>query len=278
MSSERLPSAGRYCRALLFVFLLCVPAPALYGDSAAPGSMESPGQPSHLRPKFYPFDKGEKALYQGSWLGVPVASAEIQTTPLIMNGKKFYHAKVEASTSKYLELIWKMRDSVESVFDAQTMQPQRFVFRQRENRKKIDTTASVDPDTKKWSVHRQDGKKANHFEFVSQSTLDPISAVYLARSVDFKVGDTLRLEVFGGKSRYLVALEIVGKEAITVRNNKFEAYKIVPRVWNITNSGYADRVRQATVWISADEKRTPVKIVSQAFIGSVNIELVEEKN
>ena len=278
MSLERLPSAGRCCRALLLFFLLSVFVPVLYSGLATPSSVENPSETSQLRPKFFPFDKGEKAFYQGSWLGIPVASAEIETMPVLMNGKKFYQAKVQASTWKYLELIWKMRDSIESVFDSQTMQPQRFVFHQRENRKKIDTTASFDPNTKKWSVDRQDGKKVNHFEFVSQSTLDPISAVYLARSVDFKIGDTLRLEVFGGKSRYLVMLDIVGKEPITVRDNKFEAYRIVPRVWNITSSGYAERVRQATVWISADEKRKPLKIVSQAFIGSVSIELVAEKS
>jgi hypothetical protein len=239
--------------------------------------MESSAQTPQYHPKFYPFDKGESAIFQGSWLGIPVASAEIQTTPVFMNGKKFYHAKLQASTWKYLELVWKMRDSVESVFDSQTMRPHRFVFHQRENRRKTDTTASFDPNTHKWSVQRQEGAKVKDFEFVSQSTMDPISAVYLVRSLDFKIGDTLRLEVFGGKSRYLVLLDVVSKERIEVRSHSFDAYKIVPRVWNIGSEGYAERMRQSTVWISADDKRTPLKIVSQAFVGSVSIELVEEK-
>jgi len=276
MSLERFPSADRCRRALVLLLFSFIFTPAFYSDAGAP-SAESPGQISQFHPKFYPFDKGERVLYQGSWLGIPVASAEIQMTPVFVNGKKFYQAKVQASTWKYLELIWKMRDSVESVFDSENMQPHRFVFRQRENRRKIDTTASFDPNTKKWAVHRQDGAKVNDYEFVSPYTLDPISAVYLARSIDFKIGDTLRLEVFGGKSRYLVILDIVGKERITVKNSSFDAYKIVPRVWNITSSGYADRMREATVWISADEKRQPLRIVSKAFVGSVTIELVEEK-
>ena len=207
-----------------------------------------------------------------------MASAEIQSAPLSIDGKKFYQVKVQARTWRYLELIWKMRDVIESTFEAKSLYPHRFTFRQRENRKKIDTTANFDPVGKKWMVHRRQGMTVKHYEFVSEYTVDPISAIYLARSVDFKVGDALRMEVFGGNSRYLVIMDIVGREPITVKTGVYEAYKIIPRVINLTSSGYAGRVRQATVWISADEKRMPLKVVSQVFIGYVSIELVERRS
>jgi hypothetical protein len=228
-------------------------------------------------PGFNSSDGGEVAVYEASWNGVPIASARIQARPLWTDGEKFYQVRVQARTWKYLDLIWKMRDSVESVFEAQTLRPRRFVFRQRENRKRIDTTAVFDPEGKKWSVNRRQGDKVKEYEFFSQQTLDPISALYWVRSLNFNVGDTLPMEVFGGKSRYRVVLEVVGKERITLRGRDFDTYKIVPRVWNLTSSGYAARVRQATVWISADEKKRPLKVVSQVFIGSVNIEMVHEE-
>ncbi len=171
-----------------------------------------------------------------------------------------------------------MRDVIESIFEAKTLYPRSFIFRQRENRKKIDTTAHFDPASKKWVVHRQQGYNIKDYEFISQHTLDPISAVYLARSLDFKVGDTLRMEVFGGNSRYLVLLDILGMEPVSTRTGLFEAYRIVPRVMNLTSSGYAGRVRQATVWLSADERRRLLRMVSQVFIGYVSIDLVEGKS
>jgi hypothetical protein len=232
----------------------------------------------NYKPRFYPFADGEKAVYQASWLGIPVASAEIEMQPAFLEGKKFYQVKVEARSWRYLELIFKMRDTVESTFDAETLHPRRFFFRQRENRKRIDTTAVVDSATNKWVVHRQEGKKPKDFEFISPYTLDPISATYLARSLDFKVGDRLWLEVFGGKSRYLVTLDVVGRERVSVKKGEFDAYKVVPQVSDLSKSGYAKRVRQATVWITADEKRSPIKMSSQVFIGSVNIEMVDGKN
>lgn len=225
----------------------------------------------------YTLGNTERIVYRASWNGIPIASAVIHGGPLLIEGKKYYQVKVQVRTWKYLELFWKMRDSIESIFNVETFQPHRFIFRQRENRRKIDTTAVFDPGSDKWLVYRRRGTKVKNYEFVSRHTFDPISATYLARRLDFSVGNRLQLEVFGGKSRYLVTLDIVGQERITVRAGDFDAYKIIPRVFNLTRSGYAKRVRRVTIWISTDEKKRPIKVVSQVFIGSVEIELVEEK-
>lgn len=254
---------------VVFLWLSVSPAAVLFGADA----VELP----RYQPHFYPFDGGEHAEYQASWNGIPIGSAEIHAAPLFIDGEKFYQVKVQARTWRYLELIWKMRDVIESIFEAETLYPRRFSFRQRENRKKIDTTAHFDPASKKWAVHREQGANVRNYEFVSQQTMDPICAIYLARSVNFKVGDTLRMDIFGGNSRYLVTMNIVGREQVTVRSGVYEAYKIIPRVTNLTSSGYAGRVRQATVWISADDKRRLLKITSQVFIGYVSIELIEGK-
>jgi len=260
---------------LLVILFLLLPQSISFAGVA---SNVQPERLPRYQPRFYPFDGGEKAFYQASWNGIPVGSAEIHTGPLFLEGKKFYYVRVQARTWKYLEPIWKMRDSIESVFEARTLQPRRFIFRQRENRKKIDTTALFDPRSKKWKVERRQGSNVKEYEFSSQQTLDPIAAVYLARTLDLKVGDSLHLEVFGGQSRYLVDLHVAGKERITLGDREVEAFKIIPQVRNLNGSGYAGRMRQAVGWISADEKRTPLRMVSQVFIGSVYIEMVEQKS
>ncbi|MGH7829109.1 MAG: DUF3108 domain-containing protein, partial [Candidatus Binatia bacterium] len=213
------------------------------------------GKTREIRPPAHLSNGGEKATYHASWNGIPIASAEIHATPQLIGHQKFYQVKIQARTRRYLDPIWKMRDSIESLFQADTFQPHRFVFRQRENRKKANTTALFDPGGKKWTVRRQDGKKVRELEFVSQRTFDPISATYLARSLNLKVGDKLEMEVFGGKSRYRVTLDVVAKEPVATKSGVFDAYKIIPRVTNLAREGYAERVREATVWISADETR-----------------------
>jgi hypothetical protein len=255
---------------LRIVFLFSVSLISVFGFTA---ETQQPMQ--NYTPRFRPFDGGEKAAYQASWMGVPVASTEIETRPVVLDGKKFYHVTVKAESWRYLDFIFKMRDTIESTFDAETLHPRRFVFIQRENKKIIDTIAEIDPATHKWVVRRKENKRHKDFEFVSPFTLDTISAVYLARSLDLKIGDHFELDVFGGKSRYRVTLDVVGKERVKVKTGEFDSYKIIPKVMDLSKTGYAKRVREATVWITADEKRLPIKMSAQVFVGSVNIEMTD---
>jgi hypothetical protein len=256
------------------IFVLGFLADARAASVHLPPKEEAPGNGNHRRRPL----RGEVALFHARWNGIPVAQAEVRAAPVTVNGKELYEVKVSATTWRYLEFIFKMSDTIESVFDPESARPHNFIFRQRENRKVIDTHARFDADQMKWRVLRQRGEKVRRYEFGSPRTLDPIAAVYLARSADFNVGDRIQMEVFGGRSRYLVSLDINGREPISAMGKTVEAYRIVPKVVNLTRAGYAGRMRQATVWVSADEKKTPLKMVSQVFIGNVSIEMVPEKS
>jgi hypothetical protein len=178
-----------------------------------------------------------------------------------------------------MDLFWKMRDTISSTFDAKALAPSKFTFNQRENSRVIDTEARFDHGAKRWSVNRQQaGKRAKVYQFDSNNTLDPISAVYLARSTDFKVGDKLYFKVFGGRYQYLLELFVEKKEPVALQSGKtIEAYRITPRIQNITKRGYAGRLNEATIWISADERRVPVKLSSKITFGTVYLELVEQR-
>jgi hypothetical protein len=231
------------------------------------------------QPKFYPYETGEKASYKASWNGVPVATADIETTPITFEGKKSYRVRIDAKTSRGLDLIWKMRDTITSVFDAKSLAPSRFVFSQRENSRVIDTEAKFNHAAKKWAVNRwQEGRKPSVYDFDSNNTLDPITAVYLARSIDLNVGEKLFFNVFGGRYQYLLELNVEKKEPVELESGAvIQTFKVVPKLTNLTKKGYAGRVNEAAIWISADERRIPVKLWSKIFAGNVYIELVQDK-
>jgi hypothetical protein len=253
----------------------------LFGSVSEAGqaAVANPSVPAY-QPKYFPFEDGEKEVYQASWNGmISVATAEVHTTQAVIDGKRVYQVRVEAKTSKALDLIWRMRDTISSTFDAKALAPSRFTFNQRENSRVIDTEARFDPVSKQWSVNRQQaGKKPRVYRFDSNNTLDPITAVYLARSIDFKVGDKLYFKVFGGRYQYLLELLVDRKEQVTLKSGKrVEAYRLVPRVQNLTKGGYSDRFNEASIWISADERRVPVKLSSKISFGTVHLDLVEDK-
>ena len=269
---------SRTWRALVWAVLMF---PLLASGEGSPLSGKSPGTAVPVyQPRHYPFDGGEKATYYASWNGIlSVATAEIYTTPQWIEGKKFYNVRVEARTSKLLDFIWKMRDTITSTMEAQGLTPSRFTFSQRENRKVIDTVAHFDHRTKRWSVRRDEKRKVKQYEFDQpMNTLDPITAIYLARSQDFKVGDHLFFHIFGGKYRYLLDLEVERRETIRTRSGSFEAFKIVPRIKNVEKEGYAQRLNEAAIWISADERRIPLMMSSKIVFGSIYMEMIPEES
>lgn len=253
----------------------------LAGSASQAGeAMIKPEAIPAYQPKYFPFEGGEKEVYHASWNGlISVATAEINTVPAVVDGKKVYQVRVDAKTSGALDLIWRMRDTIRSTFDAPALSPSRFTFNQRENSRVIDTEARFDPTTKQWKVNRQQvGKKPRNYYFDSNNTLDPITAVYLARSSEFKVGDKLYFKVFGGRYQYLLELFVEKKEPVPMKSGKtVEAYRIIPRVQNITKNGYAHRFNEAVIWISADDRRLPIKMSSKIAFGSVQLDLVEDK-
>jgi hypothetical protein len=73
-------------------------------------------------------------------------------------------------------------------------------------------------------------------------------------------------------------MNVERKERVTLYSGKtVEAFKIIPRLQNITKNGYAERMNEAVIWISADERRMPVKLSSKITFGSVHLELMEDK-
>jgi hypothetical protein len=250
----------------------------LYSASIAGEAMIKADAVPMYQPKYFPFAEGEKEVYHATWNGmISVATAEVQTISTIVNGKKVYHVRVEAKTSRALDLIWKMRDTISSTFDAKALLPAQFVFKQRENSRIINTNAQFDHVNKRWQVNRQQvGKQPKVYQFNSHNTLDPITAVYLARSTEFKVGDKLFFKVFGGRYQYLLELFVEKREPVTLASGQtVEAYRIIPRIQNISKKGYANRFNEATIWISADERRLPVKLSSKIAFGRVQLELAD---
>jgi len=238
-------------------------------------------------PRFYPFEGGERVHYKASWNGIPVASAEILTRPLWLDGEKFYQVRIQAKTWKVLDLIWKMRDSVEAVFDARTFLPVRYNFSQKENKRRAETEASFDRQARKWTVRRRRGEDIKEFEFVSPDTFDPVSAGYLLRSVNFKIGDQLALNLFGGHNRYRVILRVAARETIDMDSGAVDAFRIEARLIKqgrlaaqIAVDGADDRRsadRQGTVWIAADDSRALLRASSQVWVGSVYLELLRSE-
>lgn len=84
--------------------------------------------------------------------------------------------------------------------------------------------------------------------------------------------------VLAGKRLWYNDLEVVGREKITTKMGRFAAVRLEGNAWRLDRRLRRVRnkkVRSYTVWISADERRLPLRVAAKTEYGDVIVELVD---
>src|SRR5690606_17316777 len=113
-------------------------------------------------------------------------------------GRELVRVRGEARTAKWLDWIWKMRDTIESVVDPSTGKPETYLFVQKENSARIRTELDFRwEDNLVLGTRTKNGRAREHVFPVTEA-YDPISAAFLLRTLPIDVGQTKVVEVLSG--------------------------------------------------------------------------------
>jgi hypothetical protein len=225
-------------------------------------------------PKYSPSEikiKPGTYYYTVSWQGIPVGTAEVENSI----NKNEADIVATAKTVNVIDLFYKLRHTSESTFALNTFRPLHFHTDQMENSKQRGADVTFDNEGK---IEASTWKNNNRTELKFQSeniTLDPISAAFLARSIPIEIGSNAKFDIFNGKHRYLITFNIIGREQIKVLDKNYDTFKVTPKVEKLTDSKGEKRLREATIWITADEKRDIVQLKSELFLGSISAKLAK---
>ncbi len=108
-------------------------------------------------------------------------------------------------------------------------------------------------------------------------THDPLSIVYAFRSVDFPLeSGVVRLPVSDGKAITEARFEISEPETVKTPAGKFEARKVTADFGDVRAIFARPEGALIHVWLTDDERRFPVKLESEATMGSFTAVLEEQ--
>ena len=211
--------------------------------------------------------------YTVSWQGIPAASC----TLTVRESDGRYLVEAAARTYSGIDLLYRLRYVAEGTLDASSFQPVSLVINHDENsrHKNIDMkfpTGSGDITAVRSKGPEDPDKKVVSFRS-DNMTLDPIGAAFLARSLSWEVGQTRDFDVFNGKSRYYISLSATERTSIIYHGETRKVIVISPRVRNLTTTKPRSKLREAKIYVTDDEHREILKIVSSVFIGAVTTEL-----
>jgi Protein of unknown function (DUF3108) len=257
----------------LLVFSACLLSVAgnIYADDyIAPDAVHVTTPTYH--PEFSDFKQSLGTYnYTTSWEGIPAASLSANVE---QNGLQ-YRVVVTAKTYKMIDIVYKLRYRAEGVMSAVDFYPIKNTVEHKENSRDRYTEINFLPDGEVEAIRidrKKDETKTLKFE-PNNFMLDPFSAAFLARTLNWEKGAVKQFDTFNGKSRYLITLTAEDKVQMEINNEMRDVWVIVPVVKNLTYPEQTKKLRRAEIYVTADKYRDILKIVSSVFIGSVTTKL-----
>ena len=221
------------------------------------------------------FQPDEKITYTVFYnvIGIYVNAGTATFTTLSdkFQNNEVFHVVGEGKTNPSYDWIFKVRDRYESYFDAQNLQPLKFIRSVNEGKysKHEEVTFNQQTNTAVTSsgVYK-----------VPEDVQDVISVLYYARNIDYNKyhpGDKIPFSMFLDNQVYNMYIHYVGKEIIKTRYGKFNAIKLKPL---LLKGSIFDGGEKMTIWITDDSNHIPVRVESPIIVGSVKIDLMHYEN
>jgi hypothetical protein len=226
------------------------------------------------------FAAGEVFEYCVTWNGIPAADGSAWVERSVQDRKDCYDFQLMTKTNSIIDILWKMRDSGKSIVDAKSLLPVQHVFMRQENERRRRFTATFDHAAKEVTCVKESLEKnrADKVKLSYQFALDPISAPYFLRCLDWKVGDRRQVELIEDNARYLFTISAVALEEVTVPAGRFRAIKMTPVLTKIARQRKKPvAAKEAEIWVSDDEFHMPLRLKTASFVGHIYIDLARFK-
>lgn len=209
--------------------------------------------------------------YEISWEAVQVAEAKVTINRPDAND--VVKTEISVKTTKFIGLFYKLRHKTISTFVKSTYQLLEFKSDQKENSRHKLRSVKV-KNGRATTEHWKSGREKNWVTFnVAATTLDPVTAFLKARTIKANLEEDYVFDILNGKHRFLITFTPKKLERISVAGEEYDSIVVTPKVKRLTDSKPEDRLREATLWISNDEKRRVLKLESEVWIGAIHAEL-----
>ena len=210
--------------------------------------------------------------YQLSWAGIPVGRVRVDMQPEASAAG--IAVDILGATHPAIDWLWRYRFEGHGRVHTNPFAPGGFVVDECENRDHQRTEIRFGEEGSRVRGIRHVRGRVKEYVFTSTNTFDLPSSVYLVLSLDYAPGARFALDTFTGKSRYLVTVEVVGREALAHGARPLDAWRLRVTSEELTDDDPEGRHRETLVWVSAERPRRLLRARSETFVGSIQLELV----
>lgn len=219
--------------------------------------------------------QGEQLKYGLYYSFVKVGTAYIKNRGLVdVNGRPAYVIQTSAFSASVIDSVFKVRDINLSWLDAQNFYSLGYSQSLREGRYQRDEWVLFDYDTNTYrgEVVKKSGTRAFSGTLTTR-VLDMLTSLYFVRGQDLENGKDVVFDILNREEQYPLVVKVIGRETVKTPAGKFKCVIVEPQ---FRGEGiFVSKGKSLQVWLTDDERKLPVKMKTEVFIGSVSAELLE---
>ncbi|MEY2543101.1 MAG: hypothetical protein QOE81_562 [Verrucomicrobiota bacterium] len=223
-------------------------------------------------PGNFPEPRAVRTSYHFGWSGFTAGVADMHFTKTT---DKRFQLEATGRTIGLVRAWFKLDASYRGLANAETLRPIESKQTEIYRRKKLVTDLTfTDGGVSRTRTEGTTAKAAKPFSF--PSLFDLHSALLYLRSQPLSDRSIYRIVVYPATSAYLTTITVLGRERVTVRAGTYNAIKVDLQLKRLGKNLELEphrKFRRATVWISDDANRIPLRIEAQIFVGTVFAEL-----
>ncbi len=217
-----------------------------------------------------------RAIYKIGWSGLTAATGEAHFNRVSPDQ---FQIDAAGRTVGLVRALWRYDVTFKALDNAHTLMPietnQDEVFRS----KRVGTHLTFGSSGVTRS--RTDGNNPTTTkDFTFPRLLSLSAAMFYLRSQPLQEHDVYRVVVYPTTSPYLATITVTGHEKISLRPGAYQAIKMdlqLSKIGKELDLEPHKKFRKATIWLSDDADRLPLRIEAQIFVGSIFAELQSVK-
>ena len=217
-----------------------------------------------------PFAMSERTTYQVAWLsgGAGVSAGTAAVTARADGPGRGWHFVVDVNTADWVARFFEAHDRFECRVD-EGLLPTISEQHLREGRRVLDRATVFDRLAGVVTV----GEGGPRLP-LPKGARDGLSAFFYARTLPLAEGYEAAFPVVEGGRTTDVTLRVTGVDRVEVAGRSVEAWRIEPRFETRTEQR---RALRATLWVSRDERRVPLRLDIDTGFGSFRAELASHE-
>jgi len=222
------------------------------------------GNPDRAPP---PFTVGEKLTFKLRWGMFPAGKAVLEVLPPEnINGEMAHHFVMTVRTNSFVDVFYKVRQRIDAYCDMGVTKSVLYKEVNSVNNTKRD--AEIRFDWENMKAQWIDFGKAEEPISIKPGAFDPLTAFYFSRIMDPSQTKLVERPVTDGKKCVIGRARVVKRQKVKLWKRTYDTFLVEPEIEEVGGVFEKDKNAKIQVWVTADQRRIPVRLKSKVAVGS----------